>query len=115
MAEETDTQPPSDEAVALHPIVVPLTEQQMDEQKGRAFGLIKDGETFDASQVQAAIESFLEWGERQYGKGHKGYFSGPGWAARCLRYHLATLQADGHNGMDERARISKSNNTTKPL
>ena len=50
------------------------------------------GETFSDSQVEDAIKSFLEFGEQQYLKSQQGYFSGPGWAARCLRFHLAQLK-----------------------
>jgi len=58
-------------------------------------------EQFNQTQVQAAIEQFLEYGEQSFvdvdkeqsrGKGHLGYFSGSGWAARALRFHLAQLK-----------------------
>lgn len=49
-------------------------------------------ETFDHNQVICAIEAFLEYGKDSYGKCHKGYFYGGGWAARVLRFHLKCLQ-----------------------
>ena len=58
-------------------------------------------ETFTKNQVVDAIESFLEYGEKTFveekeigGLGQKGYFSGNGWAARCLRYHLEELKGE---------------------
>lgn len=53
-------------------------------------------ETFTDDQINQAIKQFLDYGEQTYvphalaahEAGHGGYFSGPGWAARCLRYHL---------------------------
>lgn len=55
---------------------------------------IEAGETFTTDQVIHAIRKFLEFGQDQYGKSQQGYFSGGGWAARCLRAHLAALEAD---------------------
>ena len=49
-------------------------------------------ETFRRDQVICAIDQFLEYGEQEYNKSHKGYFSGPGWAARALRWHLEQLK-----------------------
>lgn len=48
---------------------------------------------FTSDQVQSAITAFLEFGQQQAGVGHKGYFSGGGWAATCLRDHLNQLKA----------------------
>jgi hypothetical protein len=48
-------------------------------------------EVFSPGQVKSAIRGFLEFGEQQYGKSQQGYYSGGGWAARCLRYHLEEL------------------------
>jgi hypothetical protein len=48
-------------------------------------------ETFAKWEVIAAIEQFLEYGEEQFQKSHDGYFSGQGWAARCLRSHKEQL------------------------
>ncbi len=47
-------------------------------------------ETFEDWEVDQAIKQFLEYGEETLNnaKGQKGYFSGNGWAARVLRYHL---------------------------
>ena len=56
-----------------------------------------DRETFDAAEVEKAIEQFIEWGEREYQKSQLGYFSGGGWAARCLRYHLEEIKSRRHN------------------
>jgi hypothetical protein len=49
-------------------------------------------ETFDSWQVQCAIEQFLQYGEEQFLKSQQGYYSGYGWAARCLRFHLEELK-----------------------
>lgn len=49
-------------------------------------------ETFNSFHVQSAIRDFLEYGEGERGKSHQGYFSGSGWAARCLRWHLEKLR-----------------------
>jgi hypothetical protein len=45
--------------------------------------------------VVHAIEQFLRYGENTVHKpgGHAGYFSGDGWAARCLRSHLEELRS----------------------
>jgi hypothetical protein len=52
-------------------------------------------EAFSKQQVIAAIEQWLEYGESSFnGKGHKGYFSGSGWAARCLRHHLEQIKSE---------------------
>lgn len=51
-------------------------------------------ETFDKGCIEQAIKDFLGMGEDSEGIAHRGYFSGSGWAARCLRYHLAQLQKD---------------------
>ena len=58
-------------------------------------------ETFTDSQIRSALSAFLEYGEQSYRPdcadhdvGHRGYFSGPGWAARCLRYHLDNLRSN---------------------
>lgn len=48
-------------------------------------------ETFDNIQIAIAVGQFLEYGESEYGKSQSGYFSGGGWAARCLRYHQKQL------------------------
>lgn len=53
-------------------------------------------EKFTEQQTIIAIEQFLEYGEQQFGKSQQGYFSGVGWAARCLNAHrerLLTLYA----------------------
>ncbi len=56
-------------------------------------------ETFDARQILCAIDQFLEYGEESYVEdkepnepGQRGYFSGQGWAARCLRYHREQVE-----------------------
>jgi len=51
-------------------------------------------ETFTTQEVQSAISYFLEYGEMQFGKSQCGYFSGDGWAARALRFHLGRLKSD---------------------
>lgn len=50
-------------------------------------------ETFTKEQIEHSIKSFLDYGEEQFGKSQQGYFSGGGFAARCLRYHLTQLKA----------------------
>ena len=40
----------------------------------------------------AAIRAFLDWGEQSFGTAQQGYFSGHGFAARCLRAHLEWLE-----------------------
>jgi len=50
-------------------------------------------ETFTKEQTKNAIQSFLDYGENSFGKCQKGYFSGGGWASRCLRAHLKDLKA----------------------
>jgi hypothetical protein len=57
-------------------------------------------ETFTAEEVQQAIRSFLIYGEDQYGKSHQGYFSGSGFAARVLRFHLDRLTSDNRKSED---------------
>jgi hypothetical protein len=56
---------------------------------------------YDAHEVRNAIKCFLDYGEDTYrpdktpgdGKGgHGGYFSGHGWAASVLRWHLEQLE-----------------------
>lgn len=56
-------------------------------------------EHFTDDQIKATIKSFLEFGEETFnpdsaGKNgyHGGYYSGNGWAARCLRYHLSKFK-----------------------
>ena len=44
-------------------------------------------ETFTDEQIIDSIRKFLEFGEQTKGTAHQGYFSGDGFAARCLRYH----------------------------
>ncbi len=53
-----------------------------------------DGETFTEAQTIDAVKSFLEYGEREFGRSHQGTFSSDGWTARCLRSHLKDLQDD---------------------
>lgn len=53
-----------------------------------------EGEQFTNDQVISALDQFLRHGEEGFEKCHKGYFSGPGWAARCLRFHVAQLTKD---------------------
>jgi len=54
-------------------------------------------ETFTDDQVKMAIESFLEHGEHSFEVSHKGYYSGYGWAARCLRFHLKQIKNNTAN------------------
>jgi hypothetical protein len=60
-------------------------------------------ETFTDQQVRFAIESFLEFGENSYGIAHKGYYSNGGWAARCLKFHLAQIDPTTPNRVQTRA------------
>ena len=55
-------------------------------------------ETFTEAEIVRALGEYLAWGEhsvvpngRAIGYGHRGYYSGDGWPARVLRYHLAQL------------------------
>ena len=48
-------------------------------------------EAFLPWEIEQAIRQFLEFGEAQFGDSHHGYYSGSGWAARCLRYHVDEL------------------------
>ena len=48
-------------------------------------------EKFTEEQTILAIGQFLEYGEQQFGKSQQGYFSGQGWAARCLNAHRENL------------------------
>lgn len=59
-------------------------------------------ETFTTSQIRHAIRAFLAWGEGEEGKSQQGYFSGGGFAARCLRYHLRQLD-EAERRLRERA------------
>lgn len=45
-------------------------------------------EHFSIQKIEHAVQQFLEFGEfeSKKGNGNYGYFSGNGWAARCLRY-----------------------------
>lgn len=49
-------------------------------------------EEFTDAEIRHAIEQWLEYGEASQGKAHHGYFSGIGWAARVLRFHLVELE-----------------------
>lgn len=59
-------------------------------------------ESFSEEQVITAIKQFLQYGEDGYrssmivsppgGNCHLGYYSGNGFAARALRYHLQQLE-----------------------
>ena len=56
-------------------------------------------EIFTPAEVESAVRRFLEFGEESYvpgnrpfKSGHHGYYSGSGWAARVLRYHLQQLR-----------------------
>lgn len=53
---------------------------------------LNDNEQFDNDQIIKAIEQWLEYGNKQYLKSQQGYFSGFGWAARALRFHLKQLK-----------------------
>jgi len=55
-------------------------------------------EEFTREQTIAAIESFLEYGEKQFGISQQGYFSGNGFAARCLRWYLQQLKHEVEAG-----------------
>ena len=44
-------------------------------------------ENFSIQQIEQAAQQFLKFGEQTYkDENHGGYFSGNGWAARCLRH-----------------------------
>lgn len=59
-------------------------------------------EKFTNNQIILAIEQFLEYGEQQLGVSQNGYFSGEGWAARCLRYHKNKLSENCLCGYNEK-------------
>ena len=46
---------------------------------------------FTTAEVIVAIRDFLKYGGDQYGVSQQGYFSGGGFAAAALRYHLDVL------------------------
>ena len=48
-------------------------------------------EVFSPLEVEQAVRQFLEYGEQQFGISQKGYYSGSGWAARRLGFHLEQL------------------------
>lgn len=50
-------------------------------------------EKFSNEGIIRAIDQFLEFGEKTFkvAGGHQGYFSGIGFAARCLRFHKNNL------------------------
>lgn len=56
---------------------------------------MSDRETFRRDQVIDAVENYLRLGVT-YANEHQGqrggYFTGDGWAARCLRWHLEQLK-----------------------
>lgn len=58
---------------------------------------MEEQETFDKLEIETAISQFIAYGERESGKSHSGYFSGDGFAARALRYHLKQLQNEETN------------------
>jgi hypothetical protein len=58
-------------------------------------------ETFTKVQMTNAVRSFLEYGEetmcaldQSKAKGHQGYFSGSGFAARALRHLYNQLKEE---------------------
>ena len=57
-------------------------------------------EAFSPEQVQCAIQFFLNYGEQEFKKSQQGYYSGDGWAARCLRYHLQELKSAPAPGLE---------------
>jgi hypothetical protein len=61
---------------------------------------MSEEETYDIFDKIKAIEEFLEYGEKTYEVGHKGYFSGGGWAATVLRYHLKELEEEARRGYE---------------
>lgn len=50
-------------------------------------------EIFTHDDIIHALISWLKFGEDELDKGHKGYFSGGGWAARVMRSHLDSLMS----------------------
>jgi hypothetical protein len=73
-------------------------------------------ETFTVEEVQQAILSFLGYGEAQYGKSHHGYFSGQGFAARALRFHLDRLVSDNRKSEDEpNAPVRRAGTASPPV
>ena len=65
-------------------------------------------ETFTPEEVQQSIRSFLAYGEDQYGKSQQGYFSGQGFAARALRFHLERLTSDNRKSDEPNVKVRVS-------
>jgi hypothetical protein len=53
-----------------------------------------DREKFTDSDIVTAIRHFLQFGEDGQGRSHQGYYSGDGWAARVMRFHLDQLNVE---------------------
>lgn len=51
-------------------------------------------EKFTNLEIEHAIEQWLGFGEEALGKCQQGYFSGNGWAARVLRFHLEQIRKE---------------------
>lgn len=73
-------------------------------------------ENFNTKDVVVAICAFLKYGEDTFNPnkkrkepGHKGYFSGDGWAARCLRYHKEQLEKSINTKTEENERLVQNN------
>jgi hypothetical protein len=57
------------------------------------IGSLAPEEQFTEDQIHSVIRAWLEYGENSFGRCQQGYFSGDGFGARCLRYHLKQLEA----------------------
>ena len=76
------------------PEQVPPIQAWCERHFGRALPVTAGpSEAFSPEQVQCAIRQWLDYGEQEFQKSQHGYFSGGGWAARCLRYHLKELMS----------------------
>ena len=80
------------EADNTHPSVPAAVPLALKSNEGLGANAQTPHETFSPWQVQCAIEQFLEYGEEQFMKSQQGYYSGGGWAARCVRFHLRELK-----------------------
>lgn len=65
---------------------------------------MSEPETFTIDQTIMALESFLAYAASEEGKSQQGYFSGRGWAARCVRAHIKALipSSDFYKRLGER-------------
>ena len=88
-------QAPEGESQGLFPFGRLCAKRQLHEERAEA----RKPETFNRSQIIHSIQCFLDWGEKHYKISHTGYFSGDGFAARALRYHMKQLEKEEQKEM----------------